>query len=334
MTRIRAIFLAIALLSSCALRAQTHDGWYADFDKAAAAAQAQGKDLLVDFTGSDWCGWCTRLKEEVFDHEEFSTQVVEHFVLVALDFPNSDAAKAMVPNPERNRELQREYEVQGFPTILLMTSDGVVYGQTGYRQGGPTAYLEHLESLRENGKGALALLEEFEGATGAKRAQVIEKTIAMLYSLGSSSAVASSLSPIVRSAVESKPGQPEYGLRLEALKALFAAGSTDDDLRRLAAKLDPRNEQGVLERAVLARCGIVRSEEDLEDAVRAVDQFDALGRVKDNEVAAMLYANAAWWLHKYLEKPAEAQAYARKLQAIAGNDSRFTRLYDEVLGKE
>ena len=43
--------------------------WYADFDKATAAAEKEGKDLLVDFTGSDWCGWCIRLDEEVFEHE-------------------------------------------------------------------------------------------------------------------------------------------------------------------------------------------------------------------------------------------------------------------------
>ena len=334
MRRSELLALIVLLSVASAAGAEAHEGWYADYDEAAEEAQRTGKDLLVDFTGSDWCGWCIRLKEEVFDHEVFATEIDKSFVLVALDFPNSEAARARVPNPERNGELQRKYGVQGFPTILLMTAEGTVYGQTGYREGGPESYLYHVAQLRDEGKGALALVQEFDAATGIARVDLIKRTIARLHALGSSSAVAPTLAPIAMEAVEARKGQPAYELRVDAITALFASGTTNEALQKLAREMDPGNELGVLERAVLARCGEVASVSDLGDAVAAIDGWAALGQVKEDDVAAMLYANAAWWLQKYLSKPEEARAYATKLQTLAGNDARFTPVLDEVLGAD
>src|SRR6185295_16165266 len=108
----------------------------ADFDKAAALAKKEHKDLLVDFTGSDWCGWCIKLHKEVFDFDSFLDGAEESFVLVALDYPNGDEAKAKVPNPARNDELRKKYAIAGYPTVLLMTPDGEVFAKTGYAPGG------------------------------------------------------------------------------------------------------------------------------------------------------------------------------------------------------
>ena len=70
----------------------------------------------------------TLIAKEVFDHAEFENGVKDHFILVALDFPNGAEAKAKVPNPERNKELQEQYGIRGFPTILLMSAEGEVFG--------------------------------------------------------------------------------------------------------------------------------------------------------------------------------------------------------------
>jgi protein disulfide-isomerase len=112
------IFGATALLAQPSLADET---WFYEFDAAAAAAAESGKDLLVDFTGSDWCGWCHKLNDEVFDHQVFLDGVADQYVLVKLDFPRSDEAKAKVPNPDRNAELRDAHGVRGYPTILLMT---------------------------------------------------------------------------------------------------------------------------------------------------------------------------------------------------------------------
>jgi len=86
---------ALALVASIStVSAQAGDTWYGDFDLATAAAKKAGKDLFVDFTGSDWCGWCIRLHDEVFGHDEFVTGAQKDFILVSLDFPRSEEALA------------------------------------------------------------------------------------------------------------------------------------------------------------------------------------------------------------------------------------------------
>ena len=63
------------------------EGWTNDFEAAKTKAKKEGKHLLLDFTGSDWCGFCIRLHGEVFSKEVFRKEVPKHFVLVELDFP-------------------------------------------------------------------------------------------------------------------------------------------------------------------------------------------------------------------------------------------------------
>ena len=63
------------------------EGWTHDFEAAKKQAADENKDLLIDFIGSDWCGWCIKLNEEVFSHDEFKTGVKDKYVLVELDYP-------------------------------------------------------------------------------------------------------------------------------------------------------------------------------------------------------------------------------------------------------
>ena len=93
--------------------------WTHDWDAATAAAKADGKPVFVNFTGSDWCGWCKLLKRQVFTQPEWGAWASNHVYLVHLDFPND---KALVPERcrERNRELARRYKVGGYPTCYLL----------------------------------------------------------------------------------------------------------------------------------------------------------------------------------------------------------------------
>ncbi len=77
-----AVALCLSLLSLSAADAV----WLTDLDEGMKVAKAEKKAILVDFTGSDWCGWCIRLKKEVFDQREFAA-VTKDFVLVELDYP-------------------------------------------------------------------------------------------------------------------------------------------------------------------------------------------------------------------------------------------------------
>lgn len=133
------------------------DAWLTDLEAAKKQAAAEKKDILVDFTGSDWCGWCIRLKKEVFDQPEFA-EASKKFVLVELDFPRG---KKQSPELKaKNEALSKQFAIAGFPTILLLDAQGQVYAQTGYQEGGAKQYLAHLGTLSKQntpeGKQALA----------------------------------------------------------------------------------------------------------------------------------------------------------------------------------
>jgi thioredoxin-related protein len=147
--------------------------WLQDFAAAKQKAKENKLDLLLDFTGSDWCGWCIKLDEEVFAQPEFQAEAPKHFVLVKLDFPNK---KDLVTDEVRaqNEKLQREFAVKGFPTIVLTDADGRPYAQTGYAEGGPTAYLESLAAMQKVRAARDDGFARFAATTGAvERAQAL-----------------------------------------------------------------------------------------------------------------------------------------------------------------
>ncbi len=121
------------------------DAWMTDFEAAREKALAEQKPILVDFTGSDWCGWCIKLDEEVFSQSAFQQYAAAELVLVEIDFPRnktqSDELKA------QNRALAEKYGVRGFPTILLLSPEGALIEKTGYRRGGAAGYIEHLQGI-------------------------------------------------------------------------------------------------------------------------------------------------------------------------------------------
>lgn len=128
-----------------ALKADAAFKWETDMDVAKKRAKDENKKILVDFTGSDWCGWCIKLKKEVFDKPEFQEYAKKHLVLLELDFPRKK--KLPAKEAEKNEKLSEEFKVEGFPTIILMDAQGKEIGRTGYQEGGPAKYVEHLKGL-------------------------------------------------------------------------------------------------------------------------------------------------------------------------------------------
>ncbi len=124
---------------------ETHDGWLIDFEKAKAQAKSANKPMLLNFTGSDWCGWCVVLHEEVFSQKPFKDYAAKSLVLVEIDFPidkpQSEAIKA------QNEALTEKYDIPGYPTILLLSPEGELIDKTGYRKGGAQKYVEHLKGM-------------------------------------------------------------------------------------------------------------------------------------------------------------------------------------------
>ncbi len=147
------------------------EGWLTDFAAAQKQAAAEKKQLLLEFTGSDWCMPCQMMKKEVFSTKEFLDAVKDKFVLVELDFPK-DESKITPATKKQNNELQVKYGVQGYPSVMLCGADGTPFAvKSGYEQGGPAKFLEALAALGEkkaaNDK-ALAEAAKGEGVAKAK----------------------------------------------------------------------------------------------------------------------------------------------------------------------
>ncbi len=134
------------LLGASNLHAE-QSNWFTDFEKAKAAAAERNVPILADFAGSDWCGWCMKLDQEVFSLPEFQAYAKEHLVLFLAVFPNSKPQTDSVK--KQNKELAEYYGVEGFPTVLLLNATGKVVVRTGYRKGGPAAYVDHIKSLQK-----------------------------------------------------------------------------------------------------------------------------------------------------------------------------------------
>ncbi len=139
------VFSAVFLAAPAARAAE---GWSTDMKAAMKQAASQKKDLLLDFTGSDWCGWCVRLHDEVFNEDVFKKEAPKHFVLVELDFPR-DKSRISAETRKQNEEWMARLGVEGFPTIFLVDARGRPYAQTGYQPGGAEKYIAHLEELRK-----------------------------------------------------------------------------------------------------------------------------------------------------------------------------------------
>lgn len=144
MKAIPTLILAVCALASAAFAADEASAWKTDYETAMAEAKSAGKPVLVDFTGSDWCGWCIKLDEETFDKEAFKEFAAKNLVLLELDFPNKKEQSAEVK--KKNQELSEKFKVQGFPTLLLLNADGKELArQVGYLPGGPDAMIAWIE---------------------------------------------------------------------------------------------------------------------------------------------------------------------------------------------
>ena len=329
----RKISLAlIAVIAAAATPAVAGDeNWVADFDKAVEMAKKDNKNLLVDFTGSDWCGWCIKLHDEVFQHEEFLSAVKDKFVLVALDFPKGEEAKAKVPNPERNQELSQKYGVRGFPTVLLMTPDGEVFGRTGYRKGGPEKYVEHIAALRTDYDATMAFMKKWEAADDAAKQGLWEEACTIVEKTESDLSK-TKLKPVVAYAFEID-AENEKGLKLRALKTMFAAGIADPAMADDAKKLDAKNENGLYEKVVAMSLRSVRSVEGVNNVLAEIDALSKLG-FQDDETAFALLGNAAYMSKKALNDAARASGYAKRALEIGSDNERFVKILKSLVIEE
>lgn len=151
--------VAVVMGAAAAVAAE----WGTDYKAALAQAEREGKAVLADFTGSDWCGYCIKLRAEVLDNPAFAAWAETQFVLLEVDVPN---------NPQFDREqlaqnqmLCSKYEIDGFPTVLVLDSRGRALGGLFGYVGDPAAVRKTLEK----GVQAVQLLKAAESLEGGAK---------------------------------------------------------------------------------------------------------------------------------------------------------------------
>lgn len=189
----RMISLAMVCLAAACVDAQSWQkkdkepektkAWMDDFEQAKKEAALFKQPIFAFFTGSDWCGWCIKLRSEALDTKEFEKFAADNVILFEADFPRSKKISEKVK--KQNKELAAKYGVRGYPTVFLLDAEGKELGKTGYQAGGGEAYVKHVKELldkagiktvdKPKADKALSAFEKMKAEKAAKTAQADEK---------------------------------------------------------------------------------------------------------------------------------------------------------------
>jgi protein disulfide-isomerase len=135
-----------SLVAFSAASMAAESGWLTDYEAAKKQAKEENKPILINFTGTDWCGWCIKIEKEIFSKDEFKAYAKENLILMEVDFPEKKKQAEEVK--EQNKKLDKEFKIEGYPTIFLIDSEGKKLSEDiGYREGGAKAYVDHLKEL-------------------------------------------------------------------------------------------------------------------------------------------------------------------------------------------
>jgi len=286
-------FSRIALVALCSLSAAFAggEGWTSDFEAAKKQAAEQKKDLLIDFTGSDWCGWCIKMNDEVFKKDAFKAGVKDKFVPVEIDFPQ-DEKKISDATRKQNETLQEKYAIQGFPTVLLADADGKPFAATGYEEGGAEAYVANLEKLRGNKAKrdeAFALAAKAEGVEKAKQ------YVAALKAMGLEDEVVANFYGDIVEQIKKADPKDETGFAKQ-LEQKAKLAKFEEDLNGFAEKQDHEGALKFVEKTLaeggfegeakqqvaLTKAMILAHARKYDEAIQAVDAAKAIA--PDSEI--------------------------------------------------
>lgn len=177
------------------------EGWETDLNAALRTAQDQDKHVLVDFTGSDWCGACKKLDRNVFSKPEFEKLASPHFVLTTIDYRE----KTPLPS-ERLKEVKaliKKYKIHRWPTILLIDSDGSVYADhtSSGTDETPKSFYKRINNSRKNW---VTLKKEWDRATKMPAEKRVQSCVDLLSSL-SDEIVLDAAAPLIEELIKIDP---------------------------------------------------------------------------------------------------------------------------------
>jgi protein disulfide-isomerase len=228
-----ACLLTIALAGPAAAAGE---GWITDFEEAKRLAAEQEKLILADFTGSDWCGWCIKLKKEVWDTPEFKAWAKDQVILLELDYPKKTPQDPALK--AQNQKLQAKYGIQGFPTILFMDAQGRALARSGYVRGGSAAWTGDADTKLAKVRAFLAL----EGKAERSADEEVELFLASL-DMG----VLSLAEARERKASLEGSLSPEQAAQVDEKLSALESKAIDDEIMKVVMAKKPQTEEAAAE---------------------------------------------------------------------------------------
>lgn len=142
--------ISTVLLLFAAVITSNAQNWKTSFTEAKAQAAAENKNILLVFSGSDWCAPCIKLDKTIWQSEEFKSESAQKWVIYKADFPKKKANLLSVELTESNKKLAEQYNKAGnFPLVLLLNPTGSVLGISGYKNVSPQEYIQLIHSFEQ-----------------------------------------------------------------------------------------------------------------------------------------------------------------------------------------
>ena len=139
------VSLRVVAMLALAVGIQAGSDWLTDPIKAKETAQKENKFVFVEFTGSDWCPPCKKLKGSILETDVFKEYVKKRLVLLELDFPKFTEQPAQLK--EQNRRLQQRFRVTGFPTVVILDKNSKELARwSGFGGDTPEGYIAKIEA--------------------------------------------------------------------------------------------------------------------------------------------------------------------------------------------
>lgn len=124
--------------------------WKYNFEEAKELAKQQDKNIILIFSGSDWCAPCIKLEKNIWESEAFQKESAENWILVKANFPRKKANQLSEEQSNHNRNLAEKYNIEGsFPLVVLLDNTGKVLGKMGFKNVPPEEYIKMIHALEK-----------------------------------------------------------------------------------------------------------------------------------------------------------------------------------------
>ena len=179
LTMLAVAALVLSSISNAVADDAHYKGWTRSFEEAKELAAKEGKSILMEFTGSDWCPPCKALHKNVLSQDAFQT-VKEDYILLVLDNPR-DKSLVTPAEQEQYKQLSGKFQVQGVPSIFLADAKGRPFHfQSGYGGQKAEQWVADIRAKKETLDKRNAAFEKAESATGVEKAKALDEAISIV----------------------------------------------------------------------------------------------------------------------------------------------------------